>query len=110
MSFPVLRAASIVTCAFAIVAGSVAASGRSASAEEATSEATAGPVNLALSATQFADLFGKPDPVAGTGTFLCALGEVRLFAGPMPTTFLPADGRLLQISFNPALFTGLLTT
>jgi hypothetical protein len=111
MKIPLTYAATFATLA-AIAAASTGcgAPEGTASADETQAQATSQAITPAISATEFVADFGKPVVVAGTNSFTCALGAVQLFAGPMPTSFLPADGRLLLISENAALFTGLSTT
>ncbi len=103
------RAASFATV-FALITGCASAPDGSTSTEETTAQATAEALTPAITPTQFVADFGKPVVVPGTGSLPCGIGEVHLFAGPMPTTFLPADGRLLPISQNTTLFVALLTT
>jgi hypothetical protein len=67
-------------------------------------------VTPAITTTQFVALFGKPGGQAGTASVDCALGEVRLFANRVPTNFVAADGRLLPISQNQAIFSQMGTT
>jgi hypothetical protein len=82
--------------------------GSSPAEEPAPQQTTA--TEEALTATQFASLFGKPSILQGQDPAACALGEVRLFAGVYPTNFYPADGRLIQITLNTALFAQMGTT
>jgi hypothetical protein len=92
----------------ALAAACAAAPGGSASADEVPVQTTASavldPEAAAITPAQFVAQFGQPDPVIGTASLDCGLGEVRLFAGLVPTNFIPADGRLLPIAENAALF------
>jgi hypothetical protein len=99
MKSSIVRVASV---ALAFVAGGTLAATRSASAQEIVEALTP-----AITTTQFVSLFGKPAAVVGTASSsapACVLGEVRLFAGPVPPPFVQADGRLLPIDENTALF------
>ena len=84
MSLSLSRVASIATVV-AIVAGCAAASDGSASADEAPAQATTQALTPEITTTEFVADFGKPAVVAGTNALDCGIGEVRLFAGPMPT-------------------------
>ena len=110
MKLPLARVAALSALA-ATLAACASAPDASAPDESATRTSTQALTPVPeITATQFVADFGKPASVAGTNALDCGIGEVRLFAGPMPTSFLPADGRLLQISQNAALFVGLSTT
>ena len=98
---------------FVLLACAAAPDGNASAAEGAT-EVTAQDLSIiapaaTITPTQFVAKFGKPTVIAGSTSVDCGMGEVRLFAGPMPTNFIPADGRLLSISQNTALFAELLT-
>ena len=108
MKLSVARVAQIASVSLAVVAGTALAANRSASAQEIVEGFTP-----AMTTSQFANLFGKPASVVGTASSTapaCVLGEVRLFAGPVPPPFVQADGRLLPINENTALFAELETT
>ena len=57
-------------------------------------------------------LFGNPMSFAqqASAPVTCVLGEILLYAGQTPNDVVPADGRLLPISSNVALFSDIGTT
>jgi hypothetical protein len=91
----------------------------------AQTAATASNAENAASATTAAELGGQPPSAyapsrlfGSPGSFIqqstadpyCILGEIKLYAGEAPGGVVSADGRLLQISTNTALYSVIGTT